>query len=134
MARNVIILFFAFQIMIPSDLKSDLIRLPFLLEHFEHHNHHSHAGETIGFIDFLTNHYSDNHHKEDHTEHNKLPFHNHHSDGNLYQIVVIDFEPKNFSFLNQHFQENVTNRSIFAQENFPSSVSLSIWKPPQILI
>ena len=118
--------------MLPNDLKSELVSLPFLFQHFSHHNHEE-ANETIGFIDFLTKHYADdNHHEEeDHDNHHHLPFQNHTTDTSLYQVIAPDFEPKTFLFLNQYFQANKAEQIAFIQEYFPSRIFLSIWKPPQ---
>jgi hypothetical protein len=117
--------------MLPNDLKSDLMSLPFLFQHFLHHNHEE-KNETIGFVDFLVKHYDDDHHEgEDHDNHDHLPFQHHEVDTNLYQVIAPDFEPKTFLFLSQYFSLSKAKQNVFIQEYFPSRILLSIWKPPQ---
>jgi hypothetical protein len=109
-----------------------LVSLPFLFQHFAHHNQQG-ENEKIGFIDFLMKHYTnDRHRDEDPINHEHLPFQNHHVDTNLYQVIATDFEPKTFLFLNQYFSLNKAKQNAFIQEYFPSTILLSIWKPPQL--
>lgn len=125
--KSFFIILFCLQLTLPFII-SGILRLPNLVVHFVHHNHEH---NTVGFIDFVHNHYAEKHHDEDHHEHEDLPFHNH-SETTFNQIIAINFEPKDFVFIQNKIIDKKPKKIIFLQDFFPSNVSLSIWKPPKI--
>lgn len=93
----------------------------------EHYIEHKQSDENLDFIDFISLHYSDEHHDD---SSNKLPFKNHHDFNFVAKHFKINFT-KNytsdavmFRYIKKNFVINNENRS-------SSQFIETIWQPPK---
>ena len=98
-----------------------------MVSHFLHHNNHH---QKIDFSQFITEHYSENQHDENHDEHENLPFHKL-FDYSYNQTLALNLETVQFK-LRANFNFKEPNKIAFKQNYFQSNVSINIWKPPKI--
>lgn len=124
--KNLIILIICLQITIPFVVEGCL-RFPVLVAHFLHHNNHH---GKINFGHFVSDHYSEKRHDENHDEHENFPFHKH-CNCSINQIIALNIEVLQISIpINFNFKE--PKKIPFKQNYFQSNVSINIWKPPKI--
>lgn len=102
-----------------------LLKLPFLFEHYSKHRQYNQA---LSFIDFLKDHYSRDHQDQDQKEDRKLPFHSSICNPSIIAIVSTTALPqKPFkSVFNKHYLLN-------DQHHLPQ-VFYSIFHPPQAIL
>lgn len=98
-----------------------------------HYYDHSQQDSECGFISFLAAHYLDKeHHESNHCEHEKLPFHDHHSE-------VVNFAPQSPSLppvppTTLNASKLMVQSAIVIAENTTcptSSFRGDIWQPPK---
>lgn len=102
-----------------------------MIAHYEHHNEEH---ETIGFLEFLSDHFNNqDHHEDQHPGHNDFPFHHDHSTTGcssfltfipasnpiVYEIPLTHFDIPRSTPINRYPQ--------FSTSEFASS----IWQPPK---
>jgi hypothetical protein len=107
-----------------------LLKLPNLIEHFTEHHHHD-DDHAISFLDFVKNHYNDNHKHSDtdkHDHHQNLPFKTINTNTN----TVIAFENQPTVLFRKPINVVVNNTVPFSQNFYISSVFASIWLPPKL--
>lgn len=123
--KKVVILFLTLQFFTNHEAFAELVKLPFLFDHY-HQTAHQQT-----FINFLKEHYSDNHQDKDH-EHGKLPF-KHSEDGCSHHptpnISVVIKTEHNYSL---SLLEFIVHQSVISNDRLPSSFSDSIWQPPKL--
>lgn len=104
----------------------ELLKLPFLIQHFLEHNADD-AGKS--FITFLHEHYSiEKNDDAQHKEHEKLPFKSHHPEAAQSQVFCLS----SFSFECKANNPLVIKEQNILQEHFHFSSALSkIWQPPR---
>jgi hypothetical protein len=104
----------------------DLVKLPRLIEHYQQHEHR--AAE-VTFFDFLNLHYgseADRHDKEEHEEHENLPFKSPDCTFTHTVTVIPVFKaPEITSLISEVTYSN------FYHSAFSSEFSQSIWQPPK---
>lgn len=103
-----------------------LLKLPFLIQHYIHHRNES---SSLSFLDFLKIHYSSTTHPNDNddNEDHELPFK---STASIFHIDTPVMEKRitdNFSF---HFSGK---RTIYYPEGILSHQSSSVFHPPKIV-
>jgi hypothetical protein len=117
------------QMLLPSQLVHDIVRLPTLAAHYFHHKL---AEKHIPFTDFIADHYTDHeHHDEDQDNHNNLPFHNHHF--NFQQSIFILAATGIFSTALPNYGRPDRKAKTIARQYFYAAAALSsIWRPPKL--
>lgn len=104
----------------------DVSKVSTLFEHAEYHQ------ETYGdtFFQFLAEHYGDTKivHKNDHEEHDDLPFKHHHQTC-AHATVAFTFETLEFDLNYEPFVEIPFN--FFYKESISSFEKLSVFQPPK---
>lgn len=129
MRVSVIILAFLLfsETLFPRMDAHELAKIPALLEHYRHHKH---LNPEIGFFSFLELHYNDpQHHENDHSTHDKLPFSNHHAGSTQPNPMV--FVALELSYFVREIL-NVSTSSTPYREPAKFNVYTTIWQPPRL--
>ncbi len=123
--KKVLVLFLILQFFTNHEAFAELVKLPFLFDHY--HQTASH----VSFIDFINEHYANDNHDTDH-EHGKLPFKHsedgcsHHPTPNISVVIKTD----------NHYSlaliEYKVQQSVQSNDQIPSSFTDSIWQPPKL--
>lgn len=109
---------------IPLFNTMEVAKVPFLLAHYQEHKERD---RLITFFEFLRLHYTDkNHQRQEHSKHNKLPFHgqqNHNVNLQLwYERPYPVFVPK--------IIKNIL-LFILSEGNYLNPFKAGIWQPPR---
>lgn len=123
--KKYILIILAMSFLISSTELHELLRLPFLVQHYS--NHHS-ENQPLSFFDFLKMHYSNNHSdNNDDSEDMQLPFKSH---GN---ITPSDPLTLHFTEPNKEFNLPLVKVvSVLHPERIPNKNSFSIFHPPRL--
>jgi hypothetical protein len=104
----------------------DFVKLPRLIEHFQQHQI---KNASVSFVDFINLHYgfaAERHDKEEHQEHQDLPFKS--ADCTFAHTVIVLSE---FSAPEISTHECIVSYSNFYQSTFSFDYSQFIWQPPR---
>ncbi|MBA2610743.1 MAG: hypothetical protein H0U95_02145 [Bacteroidetes bacterium] len=130
--KKLVAIFLLLQFLTNNAFAEELIKLPKLFTHFYHHSNEHHDSDD--FVDFLVDHYSDNHKENKHDEDDNdcdLPFK--HCEGCCLtsHIPLIAFIP---SFNGSEFVFSVISKEKYSNENekIKSMCSPPIWQPPKL--
>ena len=105
----------------------ELGKLPALFEHYQKHRAYN---INLTFLSFLEMHYADEaHHTQDHKEHHKLPFTDHHKTISLACVYYVG--ERNFSLTVRLFSLGGTNQSVY-QSIVEEDITVMVWQPPRI--
>ena len=125
--KSLFALFFSFHFLCSQTFGLELVKLPFLFVHFAKH---CSENNSISFLSFINEHYTDINSQDNDQEHDKLPF-KHCSDSYTHHSFAIPF------VFNGGVQ-SVINLPIENKNNFkPHSSQVSsnyygnIWQPPK---
>lgn len=111
----------------PIAVFHQLLKLPYLIEHFVEHKEEN---SNLTFLSFLKMHYDDDNIKyADYEKDRKLPFKSHQSSVNVGFVVFMDYEKLELNF-NSVFKEPTT-KNFYTKKPFKSSYLSSIWQPPK---
>jgi hypothetical protein len=105
----------------------ELGKLPALFHHFSKHKADK---ADLSFLHFLEMHYSDQaHHKQDHKEHHKLPFTDHHS---TFSVTCVYFvTDRNFKLEGNYYPLGPTTQSVY-QALLERDIARFFWQPPRM--
>ncbi|WP_407503305.1 hypothetical protein [Elizabethkingia miricola] len=127
--KRALSIFFLIIFLSTTSIGNQLLKLPDLIEHFVLHQdeHDDHAAT---FFDFLKEHYSFNssHDKLAHHSHKNLPFKG--FDAHAPNIVILDYQVNNFTFLNT-VTEIKEKPVSFSNSFIPPANLEGIWQPPR---
>lgn len=124
--KKVIIIFLSLQFFTNHEAFAEMVKLPFLFHHYNETAAHS------SFIEFINEHYTDNHHAQSDHDHGKLPF-KHSNDGcsnhpspNISVVIKSEttYELKPIVF--------TTQKLVYSNDKVPSLFINSIWQPPKL--
>lgn len=121
--RNILFIFLAMEISIPSTVVASVFCIPNLVSHFYEHKE---EGKEIHFWEFLNEHIQPTHQHSDKDAHDSLPFSQHLSDSLQHLNYVPQFFGNIFKLFSTIIQK-FDYQSLFSISNFHSS----IWRPPQ---
>lgn len=115
---------------LPTGYTISAFKLGGLISHFQDHKH---ALEEISFFSFLSTHYLEKkHHQDEHRDHEKLPFHDHHNEGVNFASQTPSLQPvstSTFDMSKPIIQSDIVTVEV---SSFPSSTFLGdIWQPPK---
>ncbi|MBP2282807.1 hypothetical protein H4V97_001125 [Flavobacterium sp. CG_23.5] len=131
MLRKTIAISFLLVFLCANTEMGQLLKLPNLIHHFLEHHDHDDNEPNISFSDFIIIHYNNNQQhsdKDDHDNHQNLPFKTLNSSLN----TVLDFEnPTVFSFCEPTIIF-INSTVPFCQEFYTSDVFACIWLPPKL--
>jgi len=105
----------------------DLSKLPYMIQHFQQHKNKSQA---FSFEDFFELHYgqkAEQHDKQEHDEHEGLPFKTHDCTASHTSMMLPQVEAKSLSSFSL-----IIRYSNFYQSAYSSEFSQSIWQPPRL--
>lgn len=129
--KKIVSIFLLLQFLTGNAFAEELVKLPTLFTHFYHHSQEH--DDNDNFLDFVVEHYSDNHEKEEHQEDKDchLPFK--HCDGCCVNahIPLIGFTP-NYDVLEFNLTISTNNEYFFENEKAENACCFSIWQPPKI--
>lgn len=106
----------------------DLSKVPYMLRHFQQHKSNT---TTFSIIDFFDLHYGESaeqHDKQEHEQHQGLPFKAHDCTTSHVCVILTDFEPSiesSFSLISRY-----TNSY---ESTYASAFSQAIWQPPKLV-
>ena len=103
----------------------EVLRLPYLLQHFLEHRHQN---ESVDFISFLLSHYGGTTHKGDHDHHN-LPFDPAHRAHSIHATAVNI--PELFEAQFEIYSSILSHQSEEPRPFLYTGFHLSIWQPPR---
>lgn len=128
-----VILYLVFNVVafaMPTGYTLSLFKLGGLISHFQDHRH---ALDEISFFSFLASHYLEKkHHQEGHSDHEKLPFHDHHNEGVNFASQTPSLQPVSYSTFataNSIIQSDIVISEVTTCPS--SSFSGDIWQPPK---
>jgi hypothetical protein len=126
MVKKVLVLLLGVLILNGATELHQLLKLPFLIQHYVHHRDED---SRLSFIAFLQIHYTEKHHPNDNDDRqdNELPFK---SIGNITHIDIPVIEKRMTADINFSLWEKPT---IYYQEGVPSHKSFSVFHPPRIM-
>jgi hypothetical protein len=101
-----------------------LLKLPFLFEHYSKHLQQNH---TLSFIDFLKDHYSKSHQDQDQKEDSKLPFLS-----SIPQPFIIAIVPS-IALPQKPFKSVFNKHYLLNDQHHLPQVFYSIFHPPQTI-
>lgn len=114
----------------PTGYTISLFKLGALISHFQDHKH---ALDEISFLSFLASHYLEKkHHQDEHSDHDKLPFHDHHNEGVNFASQTPSLPPVSTSIFDS--SKSIIQSDIVIAEitTCPSSsFAGDIWQPPK---
>lgn len=126
--KRFLAIFFLFTFLTANTAFGEILRLPILVHHYIEHTQED---KDASFINFIALHYGGNiehQHKENHHDHEKLPFKT--ANCHASQVVTLAFQP--FFSLAQIIFEPVDEKiTISSQQNYSNSYLNSIWQPPR---
>ena len=106
---------------------AELGKLPALLKHYQNHKQLNHG---LSFLGFLSMHYANSkHHHQDHQEHDKLPFTDHHS--TVCHACIYFMAERNVALSIVFYSIGQTNQSIY-QSIAEEDIATHVWQPPRI--
>lgn len=116
-----------YSVVVPDNLKVQLLKLPYLVQHFIHHNHYD-RHNSIDFLDFLASHYNNS--TDTDKEHENLPFKN--SDSN-FQNTILVYITTFFAYIKLINHQCSVYKPKLNIKNFCYKFSYltSIWRPPK---
>ncbi len=128
-----VILYLLFNVVafaMPTGYTISLFKLGGLISHFQDHKH---ALDKISFFSFLASHYLEKkHHQDEHSDHEKLPFHDHHNEGVNFASQTPSLQPIFPSTLVTPKLIIQSDIEIAEISTFPSSAFHGdIWQPPK---
>ncbi len=128
--KKVIVIFLCLQILSGNSFAAELMKVPFLIEHYSDHSAREHAGEDFG--DYLWEHYVDTHDTHDHEGHcdENLPFK--HCDDCSHAISVVLYTLPENELPIHHIKLYPTVEFGF-ENQFISVYDCCIWQPPKIV-
>jgi hypothetical protein len=116
------------ETLFPSIDTYELSKIPALIEHYRHHKN---LNPEIDLLSFLELHYNDpQHHENDHSTHDKLPFSNHHT-GSAQTNPMVFVALELSSFVREIL--NVSTSSTPYREPAKFTVYITIWQPPRLV-
>lgn len=128
-----VILYLVFNVVafaMPTGYTLSLFKLGDLISHFQDHKH---ALDEISFFSFLASHYLEKkNHQEGHSDHEKLPFHDHHNEGVNFASQTPSLQPVSYSTFataNSIIQSDIVISEVTTCPS--SSFSGDIWQPPK---
>jgi hypothetical protein len=105
----------------------EFAKIPALIEHYHHHKNQNPG---LGFLSFLDLHYNDpQHHENDHSTHDKLPFSNHQA-GNTVSNPIFFVAFESSSCVREIVHISGSSTPYF--EPAELSVYITIWQPPRL--
>lgn len=128
--KKAIAIFFCVQLLSGNTFATEVMKLPFLVQHYFEHEKAEHPD--LGFGDYLWEHYVKDNHGDEEKGHcdEKLPFKHCNDCCSHHTSIIVYTLPENSSPIvithaevNQHFMMN---------EQFISFYHCCIWQPPQI--
>lgn len=126
--RYLVLNFLVFSL--PGSYTISMFKLGGLISHFHDHGH---EGSASGFLSFLAAHYLEKeHHEANHSDHEKLPFHDHHHDGVNFASQTPSLQPvpsSTFDTSKSSIQSDIVIAEITTRPS--SSFSGDIWQPPK---
>lgn len=127
-----LLLYLVFNILagtLPENYAISIFKLGNLVEHYHLHQDHSHEHSIFHFI---STHYTDKHHEDDHESHKNLPFHHHHDQPNpVNQVAFLLPMPCLILFFPK--LDIVSKQVIVRKQSvFPSHFAGDIWQPPKV--
>lgn len=128
--KKVLAIFFCLQIITANSFAVEIMKTPFLIQHFLEHKTIAHSH--LDFGAFLWGHYiNDNHSDESEGPcKEKLPFKHCHDCCTHMSVVITYLIPNNNIVINF---KNISKEHNFTGKTTPHSLySCCIWKPPQI--
>ena len=118
--------FISVQSLLPRLSVIELTKLPALLNHYKLHRN---INSEITFLSFLELHYSNpSHHDQDHQEHHKLPFTDHHS--TISPACFYCISDRNYTLAVRYFSISQTNGSVYCTI-VEEDISTHVWQPPR---
>lgn len=105
----------------------DLSKVPYLLQHFQQHKSKAQAFSIIEFFDLHYGGKAKQHDKQEHEQHQGLPFKTHDCAPFHANIDAYTFQPQVISTF-----VLTISYSNFYQSAFSSAFSQSIWQPPRL--
>lgn len=126
MVKKVLVLLLGVLILNGATELHQLLKLPFLVQHYRHHRNED---SRLSFIAFLKIHYTEKHHPNDNDdrEDNELPFK---STGNITHVDTPVIEKRITADFNFPLEEKST---IYYPEGVPTHKSFSVFHPPRIM-
>ncbi len=127
--RKIAIIFLIVGILSPTGIVDFSFSIPKIIEHYNHHNQEH---QSIGFVEFLVQHVSDNDHHDSHPEHNDFPLHHNHSSACV--PILMAFIPMNtpsYELCNTHCEIDESDCINYTEPFNSSEFRSSIWQPPQ---
>lgn len=122
--KKVLILFLTLQFFTNHEAFAELVKVPFLFDHYNK------TAANQSFIEFIKEHYAGSQ-TQDH-EHGKLPFKHsedgcsHHPIPNISVVIKTD---NNYSL---SLLEYKVHQSVISNDRIPNSFTDSIWQPPKL--
>jgi len=105
----------------------ELTKLPALFQHYQKHRAYN---SELSFLSFLEMHYANaSHHTQDHKEHHKLPFTDHHTTISFSCVYYVG--ERNFLLTLSFFPIGQTNRSVY-HSIVEEDITIMVWQPPRI--
>lgn len=116
----------AVQSLMPGLRVLELGKLPALIHHYKSHRS---LNSDLSFISFLELHYSNPaHHEQDHKEHHKLPFTDHHT--TVSSTCVYFVSDRNFSLTVNRYSIGQTNQTVY-HSIVEEDIAINVWQPPR---
>lgn len=127
--KRFMIISFLFIFLSTNTVFSELFKLPELIHHYIEHRE-SEKNVNLSFIDFLTEHYSENaHHTHKHNNHEKLPFKT--LDFHLTHVISIVPQTNN-SFPIIVLVNLKLKKSFQYRYGYSNAYLENIWQPPRL--
>ena len=118
--------FLIVESLLPGMDVHELVKLPDLFQHYQKHRE---MNSDLDFVTFIKLHYENpKHHEQDHQTHHKLPFHNHHQNCSLHQVLFTIPDFTTALTIEPFQQKNKVEYEAPAKLNFYRS----IWQPPRV--
>ncbi len=128
--KKAIALFFCLQILSGNAFAMEFAKLPFMVQHYFEHERAEHPD--LSFFDFISEHYSDQHHEDEATGHcdEKMPF-KHCNDCCTHSSSITTFlMPDGLSPL--HYEISSLSYQVPVYSNAPVGYVGGIWQPPKV--
>jgi len=107
----------------------DLSKVPYMISHFQQHKNNTDSFSIADFFDLHYGEQAEQHDKQEHEQHQGLPFKTHDCTFSHISMILSDFEPtieSSFSLIMRY--------NNFYESAYTSEFSQSIWQPPKLVI
>lgn len=128
--KKVIVIFLCLQILSDNSFATELMKIPFLFQHYSSHSTQEHQGE--GFGDYLWEHYVDSadaHDCQDHCE-DDLPFKD--CDDCSHAVSVVLYVVPETNQIEVQLPSSYSTAQFGLENQFISVYDCCIWQPPKI--